>query len=368
MSIPFICSPNTTSIDQCYHGLFTPSQINNQIINQTTTTTPSYYTSNCIQTPTQGFTCICDPGGPWQHDMIWAHIPNCMMPQNLPLAMFIITSILSLILLPLFIQLNLRSSAREIKFCSIMALIDGPLVTLTIYLQNGTFEATLILTGIIESIVVIIGAYLTLMFFKPLLLLSSINPDNFIQRLRIFKYLSVTLIIILKLIQIPFAQDDNPSKFNAAWVSALFITSAIFSCFAISILYIANQLKYSLKDSVLNIQNQVEESATVKQMDVIKRLETLQLAVFASFLSTDCTLLIVGIVFVSLGYFPMVGVVYYAIILASYLSLAILRLSLKSQVVKTSNNNNNTTPARSSKIDNNKVETMAAGVIVGSST
>jgi hypothetical protein len=308
MSIPFLCSNIT---DVCSFGIIPNIQ--------------------CLHQPTIGDSCVCQ--GPWQHDFMWAHLPNCMMPSQLPLAMCIISFILSAILVPMFIKLKLRSSAKQIQIYTIITLVGTPFLLLAMYLQGGVYEIALVLMIPMQCLLGLLNATLVEIILKPLLKVKSIARVHILMsRIRKFKYSCVPVFTVMKLVQIPFAQDTNVQIYNAIWVADMFIQFTFFTLFNTVIYFSVPQLQKSINKMISNVGDMVENSPNnYKYVDVSKRLQKLKTVSAMTTFTTLLPMFLVAVIFTTLGYFPMLGVFFYSMIASSYGGAVVLKSSLESQ-------------------------------------
>jgi hypothetical protein len=340
MSIPFKCSNTTT--DVCSYGLI---PINNQCIQQP---------------PTIGDSCVCQ--GPWQHDFMWAHIPNCMMPSQLPLAMCIVSFILSAISIPVFARLKLRSSAKEIQIYALIAFLLTPIVCLVMFLQGGIYEVALLLMIPQECLLGLFNATLVEIFLKPLLQVKSISRvDVLISRLRMFKYSCLPIFAVIKFAQMPFAQDTNVGIYNAIWVADMFLEFVIYQSFNTGVYFSVRELQKSINDVRSNVGDVENSPNNFKYVDLSKRLQKVKLMSVMTTFTVNLPVLVVGIVFAALGYFPMLGIINYGMLISSYGATVVLRSSLETQKFTTMLSGTSPTLPKSS---NNKDGGQQMAVVV----
>jgi hypothetical protein len=249
------------------------------------------------------------------------------MPIHLEFGFFILCIIMSSIEIPLFATLkNTRGDANDVKYSSIIVLILAPCLSLSIYLQNGFYEAACIIFIIHQSSVFIISTSLLSMVTRPLIngVMDSHEGlpmvTTFFLRLRMIKIFGITSLTICGFIQLAFCRDINPSRYNAVLVTSLFVLFTMYFFVVVIGLLTASVLERILKTNMTNVGTAMPESQAKKHKQVLKKINMLKGTVYLFFITVDLPYLIMGIIFCVTGSFPFFGLVIVGTFVSGYIN------------------------------------------------
>jgi hypothetical protein len=150
--LSFSCSTKSP-YDLCSFNIFPTTTTNT--INCTTTTTGIEYCSSC-------------PDG-WTRDYFFSHYPNCLLPVGFYQGCFIVAIITSCFYTyPMFqLQQRLRREARRVVQLNILFSWIFTINMLCLWLENGSYEASIISFISSQGTIIFISYAFANMFFAP---------------------------------------------------------------------------------------------------------------------------------------------------------------------------------------------------------
>jgi hypothetical protein len=257
-----------------------------------------------------------------------------MAPDGLELTFMIICLLLSSILLPLYIKLNARGDARIVKIFAIIILIAAACVSISIYGQNGCFEACSIFFAIHLSSIIILFSRVFLLVAVPLIkgVPGLHRHERYFQVFLFIERLGCVALWIAYIPGIIFIRNDTVGKRNLAIDFSLFVLGTVFIVYNLGAWIISVTLNNILQTNLSEIRQTMNKSEVTKRLDLIKRLKVLKLASLLSISMVGTPLLVIAIVLAILGTFPFFGILIVIMFVNGYIFIAALLRVLDSHV------------------------------------
>jgi hypothetical protein len=209
--------------------------------------------------------CECAKG--YRHDFVAGHFPNCGLPVNALGVMFGILTAATLISLyvALPIYLELRARARKVMLLQLIVLPAGWCTYLTLWIEQGMYEAPLIFVLIRNAANIHSLAELTLMFTAPVSALMKEDYNRMRRLIRIIEFVALVGQSALVLTAIVFCRDADPRRYNSV-IAVLF---AFFSGMSVTMSLVILKQVFALES---RINAQLRTSTNQKMIAFARRL------------------------------------------------------------------------------------------------
>ena len=125
------------------------------------------------------FTCVCNDG--WQSDNSLFHLDNCSLPDQALLAIFLVFGVALGVPLVVMFALHARktqSYMRQAATFSSIASIAWIAIFLSLYLENGLFEATAVLLSITYGFLNYVAEVILRMTVMPVFAVKRRKSDK----------------------------------------------------------------------------------------------------------------------------------------------------------------------------------------------
>jgi hypothetical protein len=209
--------------------------------------------------------CRCTDG--YLHDNLGGHFPNCGLPRYALAIMFGVitaTTLMSLYVgVPIYFEL--RSGARKAFRLQLFVLSFGWLVYLTLWIEQGMYEAPLIFMVLRNVSNFHSLAQLTLMFTAPVYALVKGDYNRIRRRIRGIEGFSAIGQVVIIIPALIFCRDLDPWRYNS--VMAVFFAFVSVGSVTMSVVILKQIDMLSSR-----IAAQLKASPNPKLLDLVKRL------------------------------------------------------------------------------------------------
>ena len=236
--------------------------------------------STCLPAPPEGGpeTCICSHG--YQADTSFMHMRDCALPPNffiIYLGCQALVLVLDVLVLGRHIRLSRSSlvssgTAQKLIYPGILQQFIQTLVALSMFLQNGMFEAGAVLYVLRNCVLCILVHSLLELFLKPLIVaMSRIRDDgvNMLARgLYWLKVISISLLVICGGLLAGFARSDTPI-YNRVGFTCLFTFATLMFLHGLLVELTMQSMVKQLRNVLASIQTnrESEERQTSNRKD-----------------------------------------------------------------------------------------------------
>jgi len=210
---------------------------------------PCRHSLNCTFDSIKGEVCEACPEG-WEHDLYgFAHFYNCAIPSSVPLIFCVFQGVLLGLGLMLVVYLfktehAIKGKTRLVLSMNLICATAAWLSVLSLYLQRGLFEGSLISLMCLGNVGFLIAPTMV-----PVLLRPIASATNNLVMLRMVTRLSwlwagggnalYTSLLIAALVT---CRDENPRVFNAITLATVWLTVVVLGCQGIAIIHVSRRL------------------------------------------------------------------------------------------------------------------------------
>ncbi len=169
--------------------------------------------------------CVCSEDSLWSHDYSSFHTPNCSLPPYLYLVNFIVLSLgstLALIRLYKALREGKPGKPRDAQRLFVLLTILYWIHALSLWLQDGLFEAGLVFVGFITITFALFTLKMNAMVLAPIYAMTGRSMRQVQTLHRVILTITVFCTIISVCLSIAYCRDENPATYNMIFVCLSF--------------------------------------------------------------------------------------------------------------------------------------------------
>lgn len=162
--------------------------------------------------------CVCPSG--FSADYTLGHFPNCSLPSAALPVMFGVLTVCYMLSFMFCVPeyWHLKSQVKQLMLINLIQGVLNWAVFLSVFAENGFFEAAAILSFLSNSLIFVTMTQTTLMTSIPIYGMFKQSVTNMKRAFYAITTVTILVELAVTICMIIFARDANPAKFNKVMV------------------------------------------------------------------------------------------------------------------------------------------------------